>query len=270
VYACARQSGILHFVIGLAVICVIVSYWLFNNKYLKPHLNKTILILMVVLFAVLGARFFGGIDLTGREEADYFNLSLFKLADIFVDWYGLTLIFIVPGIYGIFKSDEFQKRTDCAVDTAHQKFKKEVEHHTGLLLEKFQSDLKLMGETVDFKIRETTREVIREEVTPRFEILETKLDMVIGEIRSINGRGGSSAVGGGEGSDPLFKQSIDIVGQFDKASASLLQRRLKIGYARAARILDELEAAGYVGPSEGSKPREVIKRAAEVVENAEM
>ncbi len=86
----------------------------------------------------------------------------------------------------------------------------------------------------------------------------------------INGRGGSSAVGGGEGSDPLFKQSIDIVGQFDKASASLLQRRLKIGYARAARILDELEAAGYVGPSEGSKPREVIKRAAEVVENAEM
>ena len=83
--------------------------------------------------------------------------------------------------------DEFQKRTDCAVDTAHQKFKKEVEHHTGLLLEKFQSDLKLMGETVDFKIRETTREVIREEVTPRFEILETKLDMVIGEIRSING-----------------------------------------------------------------------------------
>lgn len=95
----------LHFVIGLAVICVIVSYWLLNNRYLKPHLNKTILILMVMLLAVLGTRFFGGIDLTGREEADYFNLSLFKLANIFVDWYGLTLIFIVPGIYGIFKSD---------------------------------------------------------------------------------------------------------------------------------------------------------------------
>jgi hypothetical protein len=48
--------------------------------------------------------------------------------------------------------------------------------------------------------------------------------------------------------------------QHDKASASLLQRRLSIGYARAARLLDQLEAAGYVTPAEGSKPREVIKR----------
>jgi len=48
--------------------------------------------------------------------------------------------------------------------------------------------------------------------------------------------------------------------QQDKASASLLQRRLSIGYARAARILDQMESAGYVGPAEGSKPRDVIKR----------
>lgn len=60
--------------------------------------------------------------------------------------------------------------------------------------------------------------------------------------------------------DPLFKKAIAIISQFDKASASLLQRRLAIGYARAARVLDQLEAAGYVGPAEGSKPREVIKR----------
>lgn len=70
--------------------------------------------------------------------------------------------------------------------------------------------------------------------------------------------GGSSA--GGENADPLFQQAIEIVASFDKASASLLQRRLKIGYARAARILDELEGAGYVGVAEGSKPREVLKR----------
>lgn len=78
-----------------------------------------------------------------------------------------------------------------------------------------------------------------------------------------NGRGGVSLAGGDAGGgdqDPLFKQAVDIIGQFDKASASLLQRRLKVGYARAARILDELEAAGYVGAAEGSKPREVIKR----------
>lgn len=66
--------------------------------------------------------------------------------------------------------------------------------------------------------------------------------------------------GGGGDNDPLFNQAVEIISQFDKASASLLQRRLKVGYARAARMLDELESAGYVGPSEGSKPREVIKR----------
>lgn len=63
-----------------------------------------------------------------------------------------------------------------------------------------------------------------------------------------------------ESDDPLFNQAVDVIGQAEKASASLLQRKLKIGYARAARMLDELEEAGYVGPAEGSKPREVIKR----------
>ncbi|MBI2641233.1 hypothetical protein HYW87_01390 [Candidatus Roizmanbacteria bacterium] len=51
-----------------------------------------------------------------------------------------------------------------------------------------------------------------------------------------------------------------MISQHDKASASLLQRRLAIGYARAARLLDQLEGAGFVSPAEGSKPREVIKR----------
>lgn len=73
------------------------------------------------------------------------------------------------------------------------------------------------------------------------------------------GEGGMISVNGGE-HDPLFKQALEIIIQYDKASASLLQRRLSIGYARAARILDQLEAAGYVSPAEGSKPRDVIKR----------
>lgn len=60
--------------------------------------------------------------------------------------------------------------------------------------------------------------------------------------------------------DELFNQALEIISQSDKASASLLQRRLSIGYARAARLLDQLEAAGYVGAPEGSKPREVLKR----------
>jgi DNA segregation ATPase FtsK/SpoIIIE, S-DNA-T family len=63
-----------------------------------------------------------------------------------------------------------------------------------------------------------------------------------------------------DGQDPLFEEARAVVMQYDRASASLLQRRLKLGYARAARVLDQLEAAGIVGPSEGSKPREVLMR----------
>lgn len=77
-----------------------------------------------------------------------------------------------------------------------------------------------------------------------------------------NGKGGMVPAGGGGSDDPLFKSAIEIIHQSDKASASLLQRKLAIGYARAARLLDQLEEAGYVGPGTGSKPREVLRRTA--------
>lgn len=68
--------------------------------------------------------------------------------------------------------------------------------------------------------------------------------------------------------DELFEEAIRLVAQYDRASASLLQRLLKTGYARSARLLDELEAAGIVGPGEGSKPRDVlIKNAEEYLAN---
>lgn len=69
--------------------------------------------------------------------------------------------------------------------------------------------------------------------------------------------------GAGGEKDGFFQEAVRIVCQFDKASSSLLQRRLSIGYARAARILDQLEEAGVVGPGEGSKPREVLIKNAE-------
>lgn len=72
-------------------------------------------------------------------------------------------------------------------------------------------------------------------------------------------KSGTAAIPGIEGdTDDLFKEAIKIVCQYDRASASLLQRRLSVGYARAARIIDQLEGAGVVGPAEGSKPREVL------------
>jgi hypothetical protein len=63
-----------------------------------------------------------------------------------------------------------------------------------------------------------------------------------------------------EDADRLLPDAIGVVQEYDRASASLLQRRLKIGYARAARIIDQLEARGYIGPFDGSNARQVLRR----------
>ena len=67
--------------------------------------------------------------------------------------------------------------------------------------------------------------------------------------------------------DPLYEAAKRVVLEYKRASASLLQRRLKIGYARAARILDMLEEKGVVGPADGAKPREVYLKEDESQEN---
>ena len=61
-----------------------------------------------------------------------------------------------------------------------------------------------------------------------------------------------------EAEDSLYEEAKKIVMESKKASASLLQRRLKVGYARAARLIDMLEEKGIVGPADGAKPREIL------------
>jgi S-DNA-T family DNA segregation ATPase FtsK/SpoIIIE len=68
---------------------------------------------------------------------------------------------------------------------------------------------------------------------------------------------GFSFEGGGD-EDELLGEAKEVVIQAGKASASLLQRRLRVGYARAARLLDILEEQGIVGPADGAKPRDVF------------
>jgi S-DNA-T family DNA segregation ATPase FtsK/SpoIIIE len=67
----------------------------------------------------------------------------------------------------------------------------------------------------------------------------------------------------GELEDPLMEKAIELVVTANKASASYLQRRLKVGYNRAARLVEEMERLGIVGPQQGSKPRDVIGTAAQ-------
>jgi S-DNA-T family DNA segregation ATPase FtsK/SpoIIIE len=63
---------------------------------------------------------------------------------------------------------------------------------------------------------------------------------------------------GGGDRDELFDEAARLIVRHQQGSVSLLQRRLKVGYSRAARLVDELEAAGVVGPFDGSKAREVL------------
>jgi S-DNA-T family DNA segregation ATPase FtsK/SpoIIIE len=58
--------------------------------------------------------------------------------------------------------------------------------------------------------------------------------------------------------DELLSQAVDVIFDTKQASVSMLQRRLKLGYARAARLVDQMEEIGVVGPFEGSKPRQIL------------
>jgi len=69
---------------------------------------------------------------------------------------------------------------------------------------------------------------------------------------------GMSTADGGEIDDDLYEEARDTVMRAGKGSASLLQRRLRVGYARAARLLDLLEQEGVIGPADGAKPRDVL------------
>ncbi len=77
-------------------------------------------------------------------------------------------------------------------------------------------------------------------------------------VNSPNSSSKNIMVSDGEERDAMFNDAVKLIQESGKASASLLQRRLKLGYARAARVLDELEQAGIVGPVNGAKPREIL------------
>jgi S-DNA-T family DNA segregation ATPase FtsK/SpoIIIE len=105
---------------------------------------------------------------------------------------------------------------------------------------------------------------VREKVTAAFvgfwksqgeaEYVEGFLESPKDEKITIEGAGGSE-----DDNDPMFDEAVRLVFEFGKASTSLLQRRLRIGYGRAAHLIDLMERDGLVGPADGSRPRELLK-----------
>jgi S-DNA-T family DNA segregation ATPase FtsK/SpoIIIE len=84
-------------------------------------------------------------------------------------------------------------------------------------------------------------------------------DDIISQPVQLNGRGGVVAdYGANDADDDMWRDAVQVVIEGRKASTSLLQRRLRVGYARAARLIETMEEQGIVGPADGSRPREVL------------
>ena len=92
-------------------------------------------------------------------------------------------------------------------------------------------------------------------------------DEVISMPVQLNGRGSTVENFGNDVEDDMWKDAVRVVVESGKASTSLLQRRLRIGYGRASRIVDVMEERGIVGPADGARPREVLVSSVEEVLN---
>jgi S-DNA-T family DNA segregation ATPase FtsK/SpoIIIE len=124
-----------------------------------------------------------------------------------------------------------------------------------------KGDMLYAPATDPFPIRMQGAFVSEEEVEAVVEYVKTlgKPDYIDDEIFFEEEEEEAGASLFGDGDDPLYEKALEIVMQQGKASASYIQRRLKIGFNRAARLVDEMERHGVVGPANGSKPRELIR-----------
>jgi S-DNA-T family DNA segregation ATPase FtsK/SpoIIIE len=104
---------------------------------------------------------------------------------------------------------------------------------------------------------------LREQQAPNYD------DEVVSQPVQLNGKGG--VVYGNDSADDMddsaWEDAVRVVIESRKASTSYLQRRLRIGYSRAARLIEAMEEQGIVGPADGAKPREVLVNSADEVFN---
>ena len=123
----------------------------------------------------------------------------------------------------------------------------------GDMLFKSPTSLKLkrvQGVLVDNSEVTKVVKFLKDQKTPEYN------DEVLAQAVKIKGL--ASSLGGDDGDDAEVHEAAEIVIQAGKASASLLQRRMRVGYAKAARLIDMLEEKGIVGPPDGARPRQIL------------
>ena len=119
--------------------------------------------------------------------------------------------------------------------------------------------VRIQGAFVSDEEREEIINFIKQEGTAEYsdEIMAT-IEKAAEDKNPDNGKNSGGASDSASDYDELLPQAVDVIFDTNQASVSMLQRRLKLGYARAARIVDQMEELGIVGPFEGSKPRQVL------------
>ena len=121
--------------------------------------------------------------------------------------------------------------------------------------------LRVQGAFVSDEERDQIVEFIKKQSTAQYNDEVMAQIEKAAEDKNSNGKGSSSdadSSGAASDYDDLLPQAVDVIFDTKQASVSMLQRRLKLGYSRAARIVDQMEELGIVGPFEGSKPRQIL------------
>jgi DNA segregation ATPase FtsK/SpoIIIE, S-DNA-T family len=121
--------------------------------------------------------------------------------------------------------------------------------------------IRVQGAFIDGDEITKVTDFLREQREPQYD------DEVVSMPVQLNGKGGivPEHTTSNDGSDDMWEDAVHVVLESGKASTSLLQRRLRIGYGRASRIIDEMEERGVIGPADGSRPREVLIRSLDEV-----
>ncbi|MCH8244703.1 DNA translocase FtsK, partial [Patescibacteria group bacterium] len=121
----------------------------------------------------------------------------------------------------------------------------------------FSKPRRIQGTFVSDKdVKKVVSWIAKENGTAEGQLQEDELSSSVAE--SLEVPGGIPMETGDD--DPIYEEARRLVVETRKASASFLQRRLKLGYARAARLLDMMEDRGVVGPADGAKPREILQK----------